>query len=243
MVTVKKHGLFIDLQSNSVVGQTRLLRWFPPWLCIEYTRWMIAAIALGPWPQSIGLIGLGGGAQAHFCYRYFPKARICVVENDPKVLDLRRVFRLPPDNGRFRIELDDAAAWIRRQPGAFDLLLVDAYTAAGLAPQVATQPFYHDCRAALTPCGCVSFNFYAFPLAESIAHLDQIFAEQVLLLAPTRHDNSVVIASNQRLPHDIFQHVQLPWSARWQLRAAFRTLKQALSCHRACQMWRNKNGS
>ena len=83
--------------------------------------------------------------------------------------------------------------------------------------------------------------FFASPLAESVAHLDQVFAEPVLLRPLTRHDNTVVIASNQCLPHRLCRHVQLPWLARWQLRVAFRTLKRALSHHRASEQRWSRN--
>ena len=234
-VSVKKTVFFITLQFDPMVAQTCLMRWFPSWLCIEYTRTMMAALVLGPWPQTIGLIGLGGGAQAHFCYRYLCPATIRVVENNPAVIRLRNVCRLPDDNARFRIDWDDGARWIAQQLGRFDLLLVDAYTSDGLADQVTSIAFYRACKAALRPAGRVSFNFFACPLAAHVACIRDVFSQQVLLLPQTSHGNSVVIASNCRLPQTLLPHPCLHWIARWQLRAACRTLQHALSGHWAKQ--------
>ena len=234
-VTVEKSLFFIAMKFDPMVAQTRLMRWFPSWLCIDYTRMMMAALVLGPWPRSIGLIGLGGGAQAHFCYRYLRPAKIRVVENNLAVIRLRKVCRLPDDNARFGIDWDDGARWIGQQPGAFDLLLVDAYTSDGLADQVTSSAFYRACRAALRPSGRVSFNFFACPLAPHVARIRDVFSQQVLLLPQTSHGNCVVIASRCRLPQTLSTHACLHWTARWQLRTACRTLQHALSGHWAKQ--------
>ena len=53
-----------------------MLRWAPDRLLVGYTRTMLAALWLHPDPRRIGIIGLGGGAQAKFCYRHLPQARL-----------------------------------------------------------------------------------------------------------------------------------------------------------------------
>src|SRR5262245_24128131 len=64
-------------------------------LSLEYTRTMMGFLLFEPAPESILMIGLGGGSLAKFCYRYLPACRIKVVEINPNVIALRREFLVP----------------------------------------------------------------------------------------------------------------------------------------------------
>ena len=79
----------VELSFAEDTIQTRMARWAPHRLVVPYTRGMLAALWLQPRPQCIGIIGLGGGAQAKFCRRYLPWARVEAVEADPQVLALK----------------------------------------------------------------------------------------------------------------------------------------------------------
>ena len=226
---IRRSWRHIELQFAADVTQTRISRWFPQRLHIGYTRSMLAALWLHPQPQRIGIIGLGGGAQARFCHRHLPLARIDVAENDAGVLALRDAFGVPPDGERFRVEHADGAQWLRRQRGCFDLLLLDAYDANGIPPALSTQGFYDDCRAALTADGVMASNLYDTDFHGHLQRLRRSFDGRLLPLDEPGMDNTVVIAWNgMPQPGPVAAALkQLPWSARGQLRAGFKRLAQA----------------
>lgn len=232
-----RRAMFLELQFDGAVTQTRMLRWAPDLLWVGYTRSMLAALWLQPRPRTIGVIGLGGGAQVKFCHRHLPHARIEVAENCPEVLGLRDAFRIPCDDHRLQIDLADGAQWLRARRGGFDLLLVDAYDAGGLPAALSTQAFYDTCRAALSPQGVLACNLYATEPARHLAKLRQAFDDRCLLLPEPGMSNQVAIAWNGR-PHPARPSRalrELPWGARWQLREGYRRLARAWSAHAAGQ--------
>jgi spermidine synthase len=228
---VRRGWRHVELQFRGEVTQTRMLRWCPHWLEVGYTRTMLAALLLAPRPARIGIVGLGGGAQAKFCHRHLPHSRIAAVESDAGVLALRAAFHIPPDGPRFTVEHGDGARWLRAHRGAFDLLLIDAYDARGIPPALSTQAFYDDCYAALGATGALASNLYATDVAGHVARLRQAFDGQVCVLDEPGMDNTVMFGWRGQPPAPDAAAVlrALPWLARRQLATPLRRLAQALA--------------
>jgi spermidine synthase len=222
---------YVELRFREDVTQTRMLRWAPDWLQVGYTRTMLAALLLQPRPARIGIIGLGGGAQAKFCHRYLAPARIDVVENEAGVLALREAFRIPADDARLQVVLGDGAAWLRAHRACFDLLLVDAYDLQGIPPALSTQAFYRDCRAALRPGGAMATNLYATDLRTHVLRLRRAFDGRARVLEEPGMDNRVAFAWCEPRPATTPAQVLagLPWLARRQLARPMRRLAAALA--------------
>lgn len=140
--------------------QSRMLKRDPDALVIDYTRTMMGFLLLNAQPRRIGMIGLGGGSLAKFCYRILPHTSIDVVEINPHVVALRNEFCVPPDDERFQVHLGDGAAFIGEARGAFDVLLIDAYTRTGLPAHLSTPKFFASCRRALCDGGVLAANLY-----------------------------------------------------------------------------------
>lgn len=184
-----------ELQFARDVAQSRMLTFAPDKLLIDYTRTMLGALVLVPRPRSIGMVGLGGGSQAKFCYRHLPDARIEVVDNNPQVIALRRKFRIPDDDARFHVALDDGARWLKARRAHFDLLLVDGYDPSGIPAALSSQQFYGDCRAALTDGGAVAVNLYCDDPQRHIDRLRHSFGRRrVVVVEETRQTNCVAWA-------------------------------------------------
>ncbi|OZB53502.1 MAG: transferase [Stenotrophomonas sp. 14-69-23] len=226
---VRRTWRHVELQFQGDVTQTRMSRWFPQRLHVGYTRTMLAALWLHPAPRRIGIIGLGGGAQAKFCHRHLPQAGIEVAENNAEVIALRDAFRIPADDARLHVACVDGARWLRGQRGRFDLLLLDAYDAQGIPAALSTQAFYDDCRAALGADGVMASNLYDTDTRAHLTRLRRSFDGRVLKLDEPGMSNKVAIAWNGA-PHPApvdAALAALPWAARGQLRAGFRRLSQA----------------
>jgi len=248
-VTVHRTWRYVELQFSQDVTQTRMLRWFPYWLHVDYTRTMLASLWLHPAPKRIGIIGLGGGAQTKFCYRYLPQAQIEVAENNPQVIAHRAAFSIPEDDERLQVNYTDGAQWVRQrraqpplrshlnQNPHFDLLLLDAYDRNGIPDALSSQAFYNDCRAALSANGVLASNLYATPVQLHVSRLARSFAGQVLVLSEPQRTNHVVIAWNGCPQPAAIKHAlqSLPWLARCQLRTGFKRLAKAWDERKAAQ--------
>ncbi len=106
-------------------------------LNLEYTRAMMGFLLFDAAPAAIGMIGLGGGSMAKFCYRHLPAAKIRVAEINPYVIALRDEFDVPDDDERFSIIEADGADFVRNSPAAFNVLLVDGYRDDTVTPMPA----------------------------------------------------------------------------------------------------------
>jgi spermidine synthase len=184
-----------ELRFAEGTAQSRMSRWAPDRLVVDYTRTMLGALALVPAPGRIAMVGLGGGSQAKFLHRHLPAATLEAIEINPAVIALRRRFRIPDDDTRFRVVEADAAEWLKTQPASIDLLLVDGYDTSGIPAALSTQRFYNDCRAALRPGGVAAFNLYDTAHAEHRHRLQVAFgAANVAVIEEARQSNRVAFA-------------------------------------------------
>lgn len=226
---IRRRSTTIELQFARGVSQSQMLTREPHRLLIDYTRTMLGALVLAPRPRSIGIVGLGGGSQAKYCYRHLPDARIEVVENNPHVLALRRRFHIPDDDARFQVVLDDGARFLAGRRGRYDLLLVDGYDETGIPAALSTQAFYDDCRASLAEGGAMAINLYGGDSDAHLARLQQAFgAERVVALREPRQSNSVVLAwAGARAGND--EATTLSAEAQRDLAGVFATVRDALA--------------
>ena len=151
--TKSLHFSIAEVQSSMDLAQ-------PDSLDLEYTRTMMGFLLFHPTPLRIGMVGLGGGSLAKFCYRHLPRADITVLEINPHVIELRDDFSVPPDDERFRVIRADGARYVRTHEAAFDILLVDGYDYDGLPDVLSSKRFYDDAFDGLRPSGVLVANIH-----------------------------------------------------------------------------------
>src|SRR5690606_28313210 len=99
---------------DDVSLQSRMRLDDPNALDLDYSRVMMAFLLLQPQPESILVIGLGGGSLPKYCRQHLPAAHITVVENNPAVIAARDTFQVPPDDERFSVVCADGAEFLAR---------------------------------------------------------------------------------------------------------------------------------
>ena len=190
----KRNTLTLLFDIFSVQSEMRLEA--PDELVLGYTQSMMAFLMFQPSPREIGMIGLGGGSLAKFCYRHLPEAAITVAEIDPQVIALRDCFHIPANDGRFRVQCIDGAELVGQQPQRFDVLVVDGFDSTGQPPQLCSQRFYDDCHAALTDGGVMVVNLlYDQPsTGHYLARIRRSFHGEVTVIDSFDSLNKVVFA-------------------------------------------------
>jgi spermidine synthase len=147
-------SLHFDLMSV----QSEMRRDAPDELVLAYTRTMMGFLLFLPTPQTIAMIGLGGGSLAKYCYAKIPHVPILVAEISPAVIALRDLFCIPPDNERFQIRCQDGAHFVRTAARPCEVLLVDGFDREGHSAQLCSERFYEDCFQLLAPGGIMVVN-------------------------------------------------------------------------------------
>jgi spermidine synthase len=183
------HFSISEIQSRMELSQ-------PDALNLEYTRTMMGFLLFDAAPERVGMVGLGGGSLAKFCYRQLATAKISVAEINPYVIALRDEFSVPPDGERFSVIQADGADFVRAFPEQFNVLLIDGYDSKGLPRALSSQRFYVDCFRALAPNGIMAVNLHSDHSGYE-QHIDRIkrsFDGAVLLVEDRREGNSIVFA-------------------------------------------------
>lgn len=190
---------YLHFSSHWIQGAMRVAR---PWaLELDYTREMMAALLLRPdpdWPRTALLIGLGAGSLTKFLYRHRPEARLTVVEIDPEVVDVARLyFKLPPEDERLTIQLDDGADFVAKTSRQFDLIMVDGFDENGRSGMLDTLPFYLNCKAHLSESGLLVTNLLTKRrgVRPSLERLESAFDGRALAFPSCASGNVIAFAA------------------------------------------------
>ena len=194
---VKEDGAGKSLHFTLGELQSRMLMARPWQLEIDYTRTMMGFLLFNPAPAHIGMIGLGGGSLAKFCYRCLPASRMTVLEINPYVIALRREFQVPDNDQRFKVIAADGALFLKIEAPVFDVLLVDGFDQQGQPAALCTPGFYADCLASLSPDGVLVVNLHYdhpdHPLL--VDRISRAFGGNAVEIIAAEKSNSIVFAS------------------------------------------------
>lgn len=168
----------------------------PDKLDLAYTRKMMAFLPFYPRPKAVLLLGLGGGSLAKFCYRHLPRTDITAVEINAHVVALRQAFKIPEDNDRFRIHCADAAIFVGTHAARTDVILVDAFDGAGIAPELANPDFYRSASDLLSANGILVMNLAGDKTTfdDPLAQLAEVFDDRILSLKVRDGGNQIAFA-------------------------------------------------
>ncbi|MFT3736967.1 MAG: spermidine synthase-like protein [Rhodocyclaceae bacterium] len=188
------------LQFSLKLVQSEMCIADPTALALAYTRAMTGFLLIHPNPRHIVVVGLGGGSLSKWCHRHLARSRITALEYSADVIACRDWFALPPDDERLQVIEAEAAAWFAQHASETraDVILLDAYDEDGLAPQLCTDSFYADLRAALKPDGVLVANISGYgPLTEThITLMNHVFHSRVVVIDVSRDGNRIAYAFN-----------------------------------------------
>lgn len=226
--SLSMHFSILEIQSRMQLRRPDVLE-------LEYTRTMMGFVLFLPQPRRLAMIGLGGGSLAKFCHRHLPGCALVVVEINPHVIALREKFQVPPEGERFRVIEADGAGFVAETDDRFDVLMVDAFDAQGMPPELGSRRFYDDCLDVLQPGGLMVVNLHAghphFPVY--VDRIRRSFGDSVLRVDDRDGSNSVIFACKGDLlartgPGPLRRSVLLgadPWDS---LKGAFARVASAM---------------
>lgn len=167
----------------------------PTELVLAYSRCVFGSLLFTGVPQNMLLIGLGGGSIAKWVHEYLPETKQTVVELHQQVIHVARsMFALPPDDERLEVLAADGAAHVYAMaPESTDFIVMDAYSATGIAPPLATTDFFQACSDRLTDNGVLAVNLWGSDkrFAQYCDLISAVFDARILLL-PARQKGNVI---------------------------------------------------
>lgn len=186
----------ITLHFDFSATQSHMRKGNPDKLILGYTRTMMGFLLFQPKPERIAMIGLGGGSLAKYCLRHIPDAHFTAIEINPKVIDLRDKFGIPPDSPNFKVVCADGAVYVRNRFEPVDVLLVDGFDRDGLPGQLGSAEFYDHCYTKLRDGGVLVVNLLESDnkFGAYTARIRKSFDAQVVVVEAEESGNQIVFA-------------------------------------------------
>ena len=195
------------LHFGSPSRQSTMLMADPNRLHSLYARAMMAGLLFHDHPREVLMIGLGGGTIAKFLLHQFAECRLKIVEYRSGVLKVARSHFGLPFDPRMKIKIGCGAQHVRLHSREFseihDLILIDAYDHAGMAPEVSSEIFFDNCRTLLTKNGLLVINLWGTDkdLFQQVNwHLGRVFDRRILFLPVRGRGNIIGFAFGESMP-------------------------------------------
>lgn len=202
-IEVVQDALHRSLHFGTEPKQSSMLLGDPLALVLSYTRSMTAALLFVPQVQRVLLIGLGGGSLAKFILHHFPGCQLDVVEYRPQVHNVARQWFSLPEDPRMTLHFGDGGEFMREadleQFCNYDLILVDAFEAMGIADSVCSSVFFDACHQRLSDKGMMAINLWSrdrFNLDHILNYLADSFSGEMLRLPVGGKENVIALAGN-----------------------------------------------
>ena len=196
-VGISEHGNIRSLHLGSETVQSSMNVDYPAELVLSYSRAMMAWLLFAENVRHITQIGLGGGSFVRWIDAHLPEVAQTAVEINPQVISVARgLFELPFEGEKFEIIEADGAEYIKTLRGGTDVLLVDGFDGVQIIDALVAEPFFADCRTALSDNGIFVTNWWSgdkrYPLF--LQRLAQVFEQRVLCVPAETHGNVAVLA-------------------------------------------------
>lgn len=195
------------LHFGSPARQSTMLLNDPDRLNSLYARAMMALLLFHDQPQEVLMIGLGGGTIAKFMLHQFSDCRLKIVEFRSSVLKIARSHFGLPFDPRMKIKIGCGAQHVlqqsRTQEELYDLMMIDAYDHAGMAPEVSSLNFFDNCRTLLSKKGLLVINLWGTDkeLFHQVTwNLGQVFQWRILFLPVRNRGNIIGFAFGEQFP-------------------------------------------
>ena len=196
--TLSEHGNIRSLHLGTETIQSSMNTANPSELVLSYSRAMMGWLLFAdPLPKRILQIGLGGGSFARWIDSHLPDTKQTAVDINPQVIAVARsLFELPFEGENFEIVEADGAEYIKVFRHNTDVILVDGFDGEQIIDALVEEPFFQDCRNALSPDGVFVTNWWSGDkrYQRFVERLLNVFEGRVLEMPAESHGNMAVMA-------------------------------------------------
>ncbi len=134
-------------------------------LLLPHSRAMMSFLLFQEQPQSILLLGLGGGSIIHFLVYWFPALKITAIEINEEIVNIAKKYfalstlKTSSPRALVNIEIADAFAYLKRKNQKnINAILVDLHDGASLPDFLYTADFMEHCFHQLSSGGVLVYQ-------------------------------------------------------------------------------------
>ena len=176
----------------------------PDELVFDYTRMSFAGLLLNAHPESILVIGLGGGSIPMTFSDLFPEATIDVVEVDEAVVRVAEEYFNFAETDTMKVHVDDGRPFIKRaglRGMTYDYIVLDAFSGDYIPEHMLTKEFLEEVKTIMTEDSVLVANTFSTSRLydhESVTY-QRVFNEFFNFKLPTS-GNRIIITRLHPLP-------------------------------------------
>ncbi|MDW8845775.1 spermidine synthase [Erwinia sp. MMLR14_017] len=183
------------MRFDSIFEQTKMNRNHPEVPVHNYIKAMLMSAALEK-PQSVLVLGLGGGSLVRGLHDYDSEVSIDVVELRKKVITIARKYFFIPDVNNISYFAQDAGSFMEKNKTKYSHIFSDLYSAEDMVSLQKMGEFIKNCAASLTPDGWLVMNYHISPI-HSPTLLEMFSGYFGTLLYCTTPSGNVVLYATQ----------------------------------------------
>lgn len=166
-IIVDDKGDVLCLQFNTKstkLNQSCLYKSTPDKLFFNYTKMVFSSLLFIDNPNSVLIIGLGGGTLSNVIHQLYPNAYINNVEIDPAVLKVARDYFNFIETENVISTVQDGRIFIKRaalKKQKYDWIILDAFNGDYIPEHLLTREFFEEVNSVLAPNGIIAANTFS----------------------------------------------------------------------------------
>ena len=172
----------------------------PDELMLSYARHIMVALPVVEKLRRVLIVGLGGACMQRFLHKLLPQVRIETAELDPAIREVAANYFFFKEDERQIVHLGDGRKFIEGSKDKYDIIFLDAFSAASIPYRLATQEFLKAARDRLSEGGVVCANLWdgvsAYP--HMLKTYSTVFPEMHVVKC-AYSGNSIVVALPQKV--------------------------------------------
>lgn len=195
------------LHFGSEARQSSIIIDDPNQLHTLYARAMMGLLIFDDSPKNVLMIGLGGGTLTKYLLHEFTDCKIKVIEYRDSVLKVARSYFNLPFDSRLKIGIGCGGHYVHQRSNTHeeehDIIMIDAYSDAGMAPEVSSPAFFYHCKTLLKKEGLLAINLWITneALFQEVMHnMAHVFDSKILFLPVRRRGNVIGFAFGENTP-------------------------------------------
>ncbi|HJU04070.1 MAG TPA: fused MFS/spermidine synthase, partial [Nitrospiraceae bacterium] len=130
----------------------------PVELFLPYSQLMMAALAIGPEPTRVLILGHGGGSLAKWLAHRWPALEVDTVEVDPSVVHAAEHYFNYTPTETHHVYVKDARLFLRTTARQYDIIWLDVFARHLIPFHLTTREFFGEVRAHLRSNGVLAVN-------------------------------------------------------------------------------------
>nr|WP_260680686.1 fused MFS/spermidine synthase [Thalassotalea sp. PS06] len=172
----------------------------PNRLVFDYTKFVFAGLLVNPNPESVLIIGLGGGTLSNSLQLLFPDIKVDNVEIDPAVVSVAKEYFDFKESDNIRTFNQDGRIFIKRagiKKQQYDLIILDAFNGEYIPEHLLTREFLQETKALLSEDGVVVANTFSSSLLyhHETATYHDVFGDFYTVTKANNSGNRIILAA------------------------------------------------